>query len=196
MKIAIIAWGSLVYDPRTLKIIGDWNNNGPILNIEFSRVSKDGRLTLVVDLDNGEEVKTYFAQSKRDDLGDAIADLRDREGTIRKWIGFFDLSNNINSKAEFFDQVDVFAKIQNWCRNQKFDAAVWTALPPQFEDQTKKEFSVDNAVNYLKNLPKSVKENALKYISKAPQEIVTPLRRKIVELNYKLIVATFMVSLF
>jgi hypothetical protein len=127
MKIAIIAWGSLVWDPRTLPITSDWNNNGPMLKIEFSRVSKDGRLTLVVDPDNGEEVKTYFAQSKRNDLGDAIADLRDREGTIRKRIGFVDLIRVSDSKAEFADQVDVFTTIQDWCRSQNYNAAVWTA---------------------------------------------------------------------
>jgi hypothetical protein len=186
MKIAIIAWGSLVWDPRTLQIRGDWDNNGPMLNIEFSRVSKDGRLTLVVDPDNGEEVKTYFAQSKRSDLGDAIADLRDREGTIRKRIGFVDLINSIDSKAEFSDQVDVFSKINDWCRSQSFDAAVWTALPSQFEEQTKQAFSVDNAITYLKGLPKSARENALDYIRNAPKEVVTPVRRKIEECGFKL----------
>ncbi len=78
MKIAIIAWGSLVWDPRTLQIKEDWDNQGPSLNIELSRVSKDGRLTLVIDFLNGVEIKTYYAQSSRSDLGDAISDLRDK----------------------------------------------------------------------------------------------------------------------
>ncbi len=189
MKIAIIAWGSLVWDPRTLQIKGDWNNIGPMLNIEFSRVSKDGRLTLVIDPDNGEEVKTYFAESKRTDLGDAIADLRDREGTVRKRIGFVDLISGNDSKAEFADQVDVFTKIQDWCRSKGYDAAVWTALPSQFKDQTKLDFSVDNAIFYLQHLPKSARENALEYIRNAPQEIITPVRRKIEEFNYRLSLA-------
>lgn len=186
MKIAIIAWGSLVWDPRTLKIKGDWNDNGPRLNIEFSRVSKDGRLTLVIDPDNGEEVKTYFAQSKRSDIGDAIADLRDREETVRKRIGFVDLISGTDSKGEFPDQVDVFEYIKGWCRSQNFDAAVWTALPSQFKDKTKMEFSIDNAITYLRRLPKSAKENALQYISNAPQQISTPVRRKLEQFNYKL----------
>jgi hypothetical protein len=185
MKIAIIAWGSLVWDPRTLQIKGDWNNIGPMLNIEFSRVSKDGRLTLVIDPDNGEEVKTYFAQSKRNDLGDAIADLRDREGTVRRLIGFVDVINGTNSKAEFPDQIDVFQNIQDWCQNQNYDAAVWTALLSQFKDQTKLDFSVNNAISYLKYLPKSARENALEYIRNAPKEIITPVRIKVEELNYK-----------
>lgn len=186
MKIAIIAWGSLVWDPRTLQIVGNWSNNGPTLKIEFSRVSTDGRLTLVIDPDNGEEVKTYCAQSKRNDLGDAIADLRDREGTTRKRIGFVDLISGTNSKAEFPEQVDVFNNIQIWCRSQNYGAAVWTALPAQFKEQTNMDFSVDNVITYLKNLPKSTRENALKYIRNAPQEIVTPVRRKIEELNHTL----------
>lgn len=186
MKIAIIAWGSLVWDPGTLQIMGDWNNNGPMLNIEFSRVSKDGRLTLVIDTDNGEEVKTYFAQSKRNDLGDAIADLRDREETVRKRIGFVDLINGTDSKTEFPGQVDVFESMKGWCRSQNYDAAVWTALPSQFKDQTRSDFSVDNAIAYLKSLPKSARENALEYIRKAPQEIATPVRRKIKQFSYKL----------
>lgn len=186
MKIAIIAWGSLVWDPRTLRIKEKWNNNGPKLKIEFSRVSKDGRLTLVIDLENGVEVKTYFAESVRNDLGDAIADLRDREGTIRKQIGYVDVVNGTNSKTEFAGQLDVFEIIKTWCNTQKFDAAVWTALPSQFEEQTKLKFSVDNAISYLKNLPKSARENALEYISKAPMQVMTPVRIKIKEFNYNL----------
>ena len=186
MKIAIIAWGSLVWDPRTLRIKGDWNNNGPLLNIEFSRVSKDGRLTLVIDLNNGEEVKTYFAQSQRNELGDAIDDLIEREATDRKQIGFVDVINGTDSKAEFPDQIDVFNKIKDWCHRENYEAAVWTALQSQFKKQTKLDFSLDNAISYLKKLPKPARENALEYIRKAPAEIATPVRNKIQMLNYKL----------
>lgn len=186
MKIAVIAWGSLIWDPRTLQIKGDWDNSGPELNIEFSRVSKDGRLTLVIDADNGVEAKTYSAQSKRSDLGDAIADLRDREGTIRKRIGFIEAANSNSSKLEFRDQIDVFENIQAWCKNSNYDAAVWTALPSQFKEQTNLDFSADNAIGYLRGLPKSAKENALEYIQKAPKEVITPVRSKIEQLDFKL----------
>ena len=88
MKIAVLAWGSLVWDPRQLPYDGTWQRGGPILPIEFSRVARDARLTLVVDPNDGHDVVTRFTMSRRTDLGDAVADLRDREGTIRKWIGF------------------------------------------------------------------------------------------------------------
>jgi len=186
MKIAIIAWGSLVWDPRTLRIEGDWINQGPELKIEFSRVSKDGRLTLVIDPVHGEKVKTYYAQSSRSDLGDAVADLRDREGTVRKRIGFVDILNCSNSKKEFSDQIDVFETVSKWCKQKEYDAAVWTALSSQFREQTNLDFSVENAINHLKRLPLSARENALKYILKAPEEIVTPVRNKLKEVGYDL----------
>jgi hypothetical protein len=161
MRIAIIAWGSLVSDPRTLQIKGNWDNQGPRLKIEFSRVSKDGRLTLVIDPLNGAEVNTY------------------------KRIGFVDTKNNRNSKSEFHNQVDVFEKMVTWCKDNNFDAAVWTALPSQFKDQTKMEFSVSNAIKYLDSLPKTARKNALNYINEAPKEVVTPVRQKVEQLNYQ-----------
>ena len=107
MKIAIIAWGSLVWDPRKLRIKGEWKNQGPRLQIEFSRVSKDGRLTLVVDDNDGVEVQTYCAQSVQCELGDAIADLSEREATLRKRIGFVEANNGNCSISEFSDQIDI-----------------------------------------------------------------------------------------
>ena len=67
MKIAILGWGSLLWQPKDLqfdKEIG-WSANGPFLPIEFARISKDGRLTLVIT-ENGTDVKTYFAISTYD----------------------------------------------------------------------------------------------------------------------------------
>ena len=49
MKSAVLAWGSLVWDPRDLQLAAEFAPNGPLLPIEFCRVSDDGRLTLVVD---------------------------------------------------------------------------------------------------------------------------------------------------
>jgi hypothetical protein len=183
MKTAIIGWGSLVWNLKGLGIVGDWINQGPKLKIEFSRLSKDGRLTLVIDPNDGVEVSTYFSRSIRTDLGDVIADLRDREGTVRKRIGFVDVKNGESSKSEFSDHVDVFDNIGKWCEFHSFDAAVWTALPPQFKEQTNRDFNVENAIAYLRGLPLSARKNALEYIRKAPNEVMTPLRQKVEQLG-------------
>jgi hypothetical protein len=45
MRIAILAWGSLIWNPRYLPLASEWVLGGPVLPIEFARVSADGRLT-------------------------------------------------------------------------------------------------------------------------------------------------------
>jgi hypothetical protein len=48
MKIAVLGWGSLIWQPRELRIsLPIWKTDGPELPVEFARVSMDGRLTLV-----------------------------------------------------------------------------------------------------------------------------------------------------
>ena len=46
MKIAVLGWGSLIWDPKELDANNEWNNDGPFLPIEFARISNNGRLTL------------------------------------------------------------------------------------------------------------------------------------------------------
>jgi hypothetical protein len=76
MKIAILGWGSLVWDPASLKEHlegdGEFIQGGPKLPIEFSRISKDGRLTLVIDEHHGTPVPTRVATSRLSNLGDDL----------------------------------------------------------------------------------------------------------------------------
>ncbi len=80
MNIAVLAWGSLVWDPRELAIDGSFMAGGPKLPLEFSRVSGDGRLTLVIDERVGVACATRVGKSKIDDLDEALTDLWKREG--------------------------------------------------------------------------------------------------------------------
>jgi hypothetical protein len=63
MRIAILGWGSLIWKPNGLPMSGDWKRGGPVLPIEFSRVSSDGRLTLVIDEQYGVDVITRYVLS-------------------------------------------------------------------------------------------------------------------------------------
>src|SRR6185312_7302266 len=99
MKIVILGWGSLIWDPRELPREGTWIQQGPLLPIEFSRISSDARLTLVIDTSHGEKLPTRYVGSPRADISDAIADLRNREGTATKHIGFVDLKQNKSHAA-------------------------------------------------------------------------------------------------
>jgi len=178
MKIAILGWGSLVWDPRDLPHYGPWESGGPEFPIEFSRVSSDCRLTLVVD-PSGPTVPTRFALSPRSNISDAIEDLRKREGTTRKNIGSFIAPTSASSRTEFHHQVDVTEIVGPWCVNKRIDACVWTALLPNFKEELGSDFSPDQAVAYLERLGTSARDNALKYIRNAPAEVATPARQKV-----------------
>lgn len=180
MKVAILGWGSLIWDPRELPHYGPWEKGGPKLNIEFSRISSDGRLTLVID-PKGPEVPTRFAFSPRTNIFDAVEDLRIREGTVRKRIGYLIASTGTNSREKYADQSDVIAVLKKWCKKEKIDACVWTALPSNFNEEIGVDFSPNEAIAYLERIGKSARKRALKYIYNAPPEIKTPVRKKVTE---------------
>ena len=103
--IAIIGWGSLIWDPRSLnynKEIG-WVKNGPFLPLEFARISKDGRLTLIITTE-GTEVQTLYTVSNHETIEEAVLNLAVREGSGRKSIAYYDKSKNKFSSDVPFDQ--------------------------------------------------------------------------------------------
>jgi len=177
VKTAILGWGSLVWDQREIpRIKGEWQTGGPVIPIEFSRISTSRIriLTLVIDSKNGTDVTSRYAISDRRDLTDAICDLRTREGTVMRCIGFVDFINGIercNVLPKLSDQ------IRPWALNNGFDAVVWTDLPPNFEGEFGKKFSLNNAVEYLYSLDENVAKVAREYITNAPPEVQTKLRQ-------------------
>ncbi len=176
MKIAILGWGSLIWELGEIPLNGSWQNGGPRLPIEFSRVSESraGALTLVIDSVNGKDVPTLFAISRRIELADAICDLRNREKTVVKRIGFVNLVDGSQRCNVYPESSNV---IRAWACCQTFDAVIWTDLPSNFKEKVYAQFSVDEAVRYLHSLPEDGAKEARIYIQKAPQEINTPLRR-------------------
>jgi hypothetical protein len=141
-------------------------------------VSADGRLTLVID-PAAQPVPTRFASSPRTAISEAVEDLRVREGTDRKNIGFLIASTGRSSREEFAGQAAVVEAVQAWCVSEHIDACVWTALPPNFEQELDLAFSVDAALAYLKRLGKSNRDNALRYIRNAPPEVDRAIRRRV-----------------
>ena len=93
MKIAILGWGSLIWDKQPEfdnQHADDWQYDGPCLKLEFSRVSerRNNALTLVLDPDNGKCCRVAYTLSRRENPH-TICDLRCREGTILKNVGFW-----------------------------------------------------------------------------------------------------------
>lgn len=177
MKIGILAWGSLYWDLGSLKIVDEWKSDGVILPIEFSRISDNGkgRLTLVIDEINGSEIETYWSISEFKKLDLSIENLRSREKTTNKNIGFINLTNN-NSFTKL--SKSLIKRIKDWAEFKDFDAVIWTDLDSNFKKIIKSEFSTENGLEYLNNLEKKIKEKAIEYINKAPEQTITDLRKR------------------
>jgi hypothetical protein len=176
MKIVILGWGSLVWDQGDIPLKTEWKIGGPELPIEFSRVSdrRKGALTLVIDPDNGENVPTRFAISKRTEIEDAICDVRTREETVVERIGYINLVDG-SQRCNIYPEAS--HAIRAWASKNSVDGVVWTDLPSNFVEKFNVQFSVKEAVRYLHDLPVGGTAEACKYIVKAPQEVDTPLRR-------------------
>ena len=177
--IAILGWGSLIWDehPDFSKHHRNWQFDGPLLPIEFSRISntRAGALTLVVDSSFGSLCKTGYVISKRSDPEDAICDLRCREGTTRKNIGFL----FVDGSAQHARDAEIATAIDTWAKQRSIDVVVWTDLQSNFEISVGQPFSVPAAITYLTTLPESGKSSAAEYIRKAPDFVVTPLRSEL-----------------
>ncbi|GAJ96077.1 hypothetical protein [Rhizobium rhizogenes] len=177
MRIAVLGWGSLIWNPQQLEVIGHFNAGGPPLQIEFSRVSGNGRLTLVVDEQNGTVCPTFYAVSSSDDLGKARENLRSREGmTHINGAGFIDLTTGDLSERAKERHPQAIPGIEEWGRRNGFDAIVWTALASNFAEVTGREFSTDEAIAYLSALSSENFALAAEYIRMAPPQVQTPVR--------------------
>lgn len=181
MKIAILGWGSLIWNPRELHLASNWLEGGPIFPIEFSRISDDGRLTLVIDERHGVNVPTCYAYSSLTDLDKVIADLQQRERSPRcDRIGFIDIAGGIACERARTKHPISCERIQSWASGHKgFDAVVWTAIGPGFRAKTGLPFSVSAAVDYLEGLREPKRTLALAYMRKAPPGVLTPVRQKV-----------------
>lgn len=85
MKIACLGWGSLIWDPRTLPVSSDWLHDGPLLPVEFTRQSNDGRITLAITPDAC-AVKVFSALLDVVTMDEACRALAEREGIPAKFI--------------------------------------------------------------------------------------------------------------
>lgn len=178
MKIAILGWGSLIWQPKELKYDKEiyWNPDGPTLPIEFSRISGDGRLTLVIDKD-AKPIQTLYAISLYEKLDEAILDLAVREKCSKDKVGSYDKNSGNFSPENFKFQKE----IKEWISNIGFDAVIWTNLSKSFKDKIGLEHNSDNVIKYLETLPEATKVIAEEYIRKAPKQINTTIRQSIEE---------------
>ena len=178
MKIAVLGWGSLIWNPTDLKIEDCWKTDGPFLPIEFARISKNWPLTLVV-YPNASDVQVLWAFSAFKNFGEAIENLRYREGTSLNNIGFVCLQNKNNYCHHAHTKI--LPPIKCWAANKSIDAVIWTDLCSNFKEKRGKEFNEDNVIEYLRSLNDATRCRAKEYICKAPKQIETKIRGRIAQ---------------
>lgn len=174
-RIVILGWGSLLWDPNPSfdKEHGPWSMDGPILPIEFSRISssRHGALTLVIDPADGTPTAVAYCLSARAEISGVRGDVQQREGTTSRHIGWVDTEGAGHARDE-----ETLKLVKEWIALKGFDGAVWTDLPPNFREKTGQPFSTEAAVAYVHTLAEPGRTMALEYIQRAPEFVKTPVR--------------------
>jgi hypothetical protein len=141
--------------------------------IEFSRIStsRGGVLTLVIDPEHGVPVSVAWCFSRRQTVSEVVEDLRARERTTVRNIGFV----TADGKERCHDEASLMA-IRTWTAEGGLDGAVWTDLQSNFLEKSGEPFSVDAAIRYLNCLKGQSRTQALEYLERASAFVCTPLR--------------------
>ena len=179
--IACIGWGSLIWDPRDLPMRGTWQDDGPLLPVEFARESgaranqRGDKVTLVICPDTP-RVRTFWTLLDVPDLTAARQHLARREGIAKRWetdIGYWDCGGNAGAGREA-------ATIAAWAAANGLAAVVWTNLPCKFDGKDTKPTG-EQVVAFLRDLDDDKRPLAEAYVRQAPAAIDTPYRRMIAE---------------
>ncbi|QPC41643.1 hypothetical protein HW532_02225 [Kaustia mangrovi] len=180
MQIAIIGYGSLIWDLESLAphTSGGWRRAaGPDLPVEFSRISPKrlDSLVLVLDPEHGAPMPSSYIASARRDIEEAISDLAARERAPAERIGFVDARTG-GHRARV---PRILNTVAAWVERQRLDGAVWADLDGNFAERTGQPFSLEAGHDYLKTISGASLAEAKRYIDLAPGEIKTPLRRRL-----------------
>ena len=171
-RIACLGWGSLVWDPRELPIQREWFNDGPFVRVEFVRKSNDGRMTLVLEA-NASPVRSLWAVMDHTDKADAREALRKRESVPKK-----NSEEDIGWWSKDEDPPKLIVNLPEWAATHDVEGVVWTALPWKFNG-TDCPPDEEQVLKYLKGLTGAIRDNAERYVRRAPRQIDTRYRRRI-----------------
>lgn len=170
-QIIVLGWGSLIWSPSPMIFQKQWQSDGPSLPIEFARISKDKRLTLVIQ-ESAKPTTVLWNTILAPTLEAAIDSLKAREKTIEKHIGYIDLVTN----QSYSQHNEIISQIKKWMKSQGHQQCIWTDLPSNFTQKTNLPFDKNSVYDYIQSLDSAAQTRALEYIEKAPQQIWTELR--------------------
>ena len=169
-NIACLGWGSLIWDPRNLPIRRYWFDDGPLIPLEFARQSMDDRITLVISCD-ARPVRSLWALMDSDSLNDARKRLQRRERTTNP--------EHIDDWSRGRLSPVSIPGLSEWAVARNVDSVIWTALPPRFNGEDDRQPRVEEVLGHLRALSGTKRDEAEKYIRRAPRQIDTAYRRRI-----------------
>lgn len=176
--IACIGWGSLLWDPRSLPLREPFREGGPRLPVEFSRVARDGRVTLAIDPE-AREIDTYFCRLEVDSVSEAVAALGRRERIEperhAEWIGLEALGAGEASRGEADRRTR--ERMRVFLAQEGLEAVVWTALPRRGSDGRFEAPTTEALLDHLHALDGPARVRAEEYVRRAPAAVDTVRRR-------------------
>jgi hypothetical protein len=166
--IVCLGWGSLCWDPGSLPIDGEWQQDGPDLPLEFARVSQGGKITLVI-ADSGVWSPVLWIPLAVETLEDAVSALANRERVpSSKSIGRVPASNRTYRYG---------SAIFEWARQKQATGVVWTALKPGLSTDDRGRLpTLDELRQHVDQLGPEARIKALEYVQRAPAQIRTNYR--------------------
>ncbi len=168
-RIAVLGWGSLIWDPRELPIQREWFKDGPLVQVEFARQSRDNRITLVLE-ENALPVRSLWAIMNCTELAAARTALKQREGCCSK---------DIHSWPNCEPLTNLIHGLETWADSCSIEAVIWTGLLPKFKGKDRCTPTIEQVLEHLNSLPCAERDCAERYIRNAPRQIDTAYRRKI-----------------
>jgi hypothetical protein len=173
LKIAIIGWGYLVWDPRGLDVGPQWHRDGPLLPIEFARFATPPRL-LPVLVEGAPLQPTLWTLSSKRSLLAAAADLAIREGVSTHDVGHWARPEATRPPAGFE------AIIARWVESKGLDGAVWRAVEPNLPDRMPGFPCEEVRLEFLRELVATGHEgDAKEYFERMPAQIRTPFQERV-----------------
>lgn len=171
MRIACLGWGSLVWKPVPLPVMGGWHEDGPEVPIEFSRVGDGGELATAICV-NAPLSTVLWSLLDVDSVAHACAALQDREKIP---------ADRVDGIGSLIRHDSATGPLGAWAAARGIDAVIWTALPPRFRGVESRVASAGEVIEYLTGLTGDVRAHARDYIQQMPQQIDTPYRRAITQ---------------
>jgi hypothetical protein len=168
--IACLGWGSLVWDPRDLQFEEPWFFDGPNVQVEFLRKSKNKRITLVLDA-SAAPVPSCWVKMAGKDVTAAVASLRAREDTSTTNIGVWKIGD---------PSPGPISNLPKWAASHGMGVMIWTNLPRQF-GELERPATADEVIARLSGLIGEERDRAEEYVRRAPRQIDTAYRQKIAE---------------